>query len=323
MRPSAAIACEPFTPSRADLLSAMTVVWNDACGPALAVSERFLAYNTRPATGAVQAGHMAREGDRVVGFVLASTLPDNPTSAPPELGWIDAVAVLPAVRERGIGTRLLAAAEEWLRSRGCTRARLGGSLHPFVPGYPVELRNERFFRQRGYGDRDGSAAVWDMVRDLGDYPARSVEIPGATIRPMENGDRDAVRAFFEREFPNRWLFEFEEFWRDGGRACDYVLLLTARGVDGFARLTLEDSERPIDRFHLNGLVHPWGQLGPIGVSKDMRGHGYGGLLLDRSLLRLHEHGVRGCVIDWTGLVDLYARFGFKPYREYAMLMKGL
>lgn len=313
----------PFTPGSADVENAVTGVWNAACGPALSITRRFVAYNSTAATGAVQSGQVARQGDDTVGFVFVSTLPDNPTTSPSWLGWIDAIAVLPAARRRGLGTHLLTWAEDWLRAQGCTKVRLGGSLHPFVPGYPVELDDIGFFGRRGYSARAGSASVWDMARDLGDYRALYSAESLANVRPMQESDRAALRAFFQKEFPGRWRFEFEEFLRELGRDSDYMLLLTADGVDGFARLTFEDSERPIDRFYLHGFPRPWGQLGPVGVTKNVRGQGLGGLLLDRSLQRLHENGVRGCVIDWTDLVDLYGKFGFKPYREYMMLQKEL
>jgi predicted N-acetyltransferase YhbS len=32
-------------------------------------------------------------------------------------------------------------------------------------------------------------------------------------------------------------------------------------------------------------------------------------------------GVRGCVVDWTGLLDFYGKFGFKPFRQYQILEK--
>jgi predicted N-acetyltransferase YhbS len=74
---------------------------------------------------------------------------------------------------------------------------------------------------------------------------------------------------------------------------------------------------------MHRLPRPWGQLGPIGVSQDTRGKGYGGALLDAGLRYLRDQGVRGCVIDWTDLVDFYGKFGFKPYRKYQMLIKTL
>ncbi len=310
-------------------IAALVSIWNDACGHALAITPQFAAYNTRPPAGAVQAGRLAMQNDptgtlrsQPVGLVLASALPSVGT--PPQTGWIDAIAVASIAQRRGIGSALLAWAEEWLRAQGCTRFRLGGSLHPFAPGYPVELANAAFFLKRGYAARAGDSQVCDLARDLDDWQPtpRTTRGDSITIRPAQRGDELAIRQFFKREFPDRWRFELEEFVRERGRWSDYIVLFTERGVDGFARLTFEDSERPIERFYPQRLPRPWGQLGPLGVSKDVRGKGYGGALLDAALSHLRDRGVRGCVIDWTGLVDLYGKFGFKPYRWYTMMLKA-
>ncbi len=145
-------------------------------------------------------------------------------------------------------------------------------------------------------------------------------LPGE-VRPAQPGEEDALLAFFQREFPGRWRFEFQEHLRGGGRISDYLILLTDAGVEGFCQLTFEDSLRPLDRFFMHGLPRPWGQLGPIGVSKACRGRGYGAALLDAGLRRLRDAGVDGCVIDWTSLLDFYGKFGFRPYRQYEMLVK--
>jgi predicted N-acetyltransferase YhbS len=42
-------------------------------------------------------------------------------------------------------------------------------------------------------------------------------------------------------------------------------------------------------------------------------------VLDAGLRRLRDAGIAGCVIDWTGLLDFYGKFGFHPYRKYEML----
>jgi predicted N-acetyltransferase YhbS len=110
--------------------------------------------------------------------------------------------------------------------------------------------------------------------------------------------------------------------RSGGLISDWMILTPSRGVDGFAKLCFEDSVTPINRVYPYKLPRPWSQLGPIGVSADARGRGFGGALLDTALCHLRDSGGRGCVIDWTDLVGFYARFGFKPYREYLMLIKS-
>ncbi len=302
----------------------IAAIWNAACGADLAITPHFVEYNLRPTTGAVQAGRLAVQDDQPVGFVLASALPASPEVSPPQVGWIDAMAVLPEFQHRGLGSTLLIWAEMWLRQQGCMFARLGGSLRPFAPGLPVELGTETFFAKRDYQRREGTGLDWDVARDLRDYQYPIPNLPPPlSIRPAQPGDEDALHAFLRREFPGRWHFEFIEFLRENGRMSDYLLLWSERGVDGFCRLTFQDSERPLERFYLHRLPRPWGQLGPIGVSADCRGKGYGGALLDAGLRYLQARGVRGCVIDWTSLVEFYGKFGFVPYRQYAMLIKEL
>ena len=313
---------KPFDPNDSAHIASAAAIWNAACGADLTITPRFVEFNTRPATGAVQAGWIAASEDQPLGFALASVLPNDPETSPPEMGWIDALAVMPGVQCQGIGSALLLWAEGWLRDQCCAKARLGGNLRPFVAGCPVELADDAFFRRRGYDERTGGGTVWDVARDLSSYVShRSPR--DAEIRPARPGDDDALLQFFRREFPDRWRFEYAESVRQKGRLSDYVLLLTRRGIDGFAHLTFEDSVYPMDRFYPYRLPRPWGQLGPIGVSADARGQGYGGALLDAALCHLRDCGVRGCVIDWTDLIDFYSKFGFKPYRQYVVFIKSI
>ncbi|MBI4787092.1 MAG: GNAT family N-acetyltransferase [Chloroflexi bacterium] len=321
-----------FDPTNPNHISAIVAIWNAACGPDLAISPRFVEFNTRGATGSAQGGLLAVQHGEPVGCVIASALPHDPSVSPPETGWVDLIAVRPDARRQGIGGSLLGWAEEWLREQGCAQARLGGSLRPFVPGLPDELRNDGFFRPRGYTGRANGEFVWDVARDLSDYEPRRANCSPSfhfgdlrqfapQVRPAQPGDQAALLEFFYCEFPNRWRFEFQEFLRRGGRISDWMILLTERGIDGFARLTFEDSIQPYERYYPYRLPRPWGQLGPIGVSAGLRGKGCGGQLLDAALVRLRDSGVKGCIIDWTGLLDFYAKFGFQPYRKYLMLIK--
>jgi predicted N-acetyltransferase YhbS len=163
-----------------------------------------------------------------------------------------------------------------------------------------------------------------VARDLSDYaPPASVRPIDGIVRPAQSADEDALLAFIQREFPGRWRYDFQEYLRGGGRIADHMVLLTARGVVGFCRLNFDDSWQPLARYYPHQLPKPWGQLGTIGVSQDSRGKGYGAAVLDAGLRRLRDSGVRGCVIDWTELLDFYGKFGFKPYRRYAILLKEL
>ncbi len=317
----------PFERSNSDHIERIASIWNHACDADLAITPGFVEFNARLSAGGVQDGRLAVEDGEFVGFVLASVLLDDEQASPRESGWVDAIAVVPSAARHGVGGALLAWAESWLRGQGCTQARLGGSLRPFAAGLPASLASEPFFKQCGYIRRPASPVVWDVARDLADYrpqaSAKHIDSSQALVRRAQEVDSKALAAFLRREFPGRWRFEFQEFLRQNGRISDYCLLVTRRGVDGFCHLTFEDSLYPMNRFYPHRLPRPWGQVGPIGVSADCRGAGYGTMLLDASLLLLQASGVRGCVIDWTDLVGFYRRFGFEPLREYAVLVKQL
>lgn len=116
----------------------------------------------------------------------------------------------------------------------------------------------------------------------------------------------------------------------GGRMSEYNLLWRQEAgrapvVDGFCRIRRRwrHGVEPLDRYFMQRLPAPWGQLGPIGVAAASRGQGLGAALLDFGLRRLAADGVRGCVIDWTTALDFYAHFGFKPLRAYRVLIKDL
>lgn len=300
--------------------AAIAAIWNAACGPELSVTPAFIAYNTRPTTGIQQVGQLAWLDNTPAGFVLADA-PLTPDPAIP--GWIAAIAVQPAYQQQGLGSALLAWAETWLRAQGVHEIRLGGSLRPFTPGLPLELDALalRFFQHRGYVEE---ALEWDIARDLADYPDPPLPSDAPIMRPVETAaEQQALFAFLAREFPGRWHFECEEFFREGGRPSDWLLLWPpdADQPAGFCQITLEDSLRPIERFYPQRLPRPWGQFGPLGVAASARGKGYGAAVVDGAARHLKRLGVRGCIIDWTDLVSFYGKFGFTPYRQYRVLVK--
>ena len=317
----------PLDPAESAHLQAAATAWNRACGTCFTLSPQFVRYNMAPVAGIRKQGWLAVDASGAeTGFVAASVLLDDPLVAPPTHGWIDAIAVTPESQHSGIGSALMARAEEWLVAQGCTDAHLGGSIHLFTPGLPPDLLSEAFFAARGYqnGDGLGRTLVWDVAADLAGYePPTDHQVLGGAVRPGRPGDENALLRFLHREFPGRWRFEVHNFLARGGRISDFMLLWTERGVDGFCQLTFEDSLRSLERYYPYGLPRQWGQLGPIGVSVEFRGQGFGAAILDAGLRRLRDNGVRGCVVDWTGLLDFYAKFGFSPYREYLPMSKRL
>ena len=312
----------PFELPKAELVDLLTDLWNESTSPGLAVSPRHFEFNLNPFTGMVSEGRLVSIDGVPAGFVLVSAMPGHDLGG--ETGWIDAIGVLPEYRRQGAGSLLLRWAEDWLLEEGCRWMRLGASPRTFTPGFPVELGEGEFFLRRGFTAEENSY-MWDVARDLGDdLPIVRNPYPDPNpIRQAAESDREALLEFLQREFHGGWLYAFQEFMRIGGSIGDFTILSLDGRVEGFAWTTLETSARPLDRYHPVGLPKPWGQLGPIGVSQGVRKHGWGGLVLQAGLEHLRACGVRGCVIDWTGIIDFYGKYGFLPYRKYLPMVKKL
>jgi GNAT superfamily N-acetyltransferase len=296
-------------------------IWNAASHPDYPFNERFVTYNTTPCSGERIAGRFAVHNGEPVGFVLACAMTGDLSN---QLGWVSAIAVQPAFQRHGSGSALLAWAEGWLKNHNCQRIRLGGNLRPFLPGLPYPMRASlAFFEKFGYQSPARQPYEYDIARSLAEYQPAYSKPERADLAPMRPGEEALLLDFLGREYPGRWEFEVREFIKNGGRPADFLILRVEGDVQGFVRLTLEDSERPIERFYPKRLPRPWGQFGPLGVSNAVRGQGYGGYMIDAAAAHLKSLGVNGCVIDWTSLVDLYGKFGFTIYNQYISLFKGL
>lgn len=308
----------PFDPNNPDHHALLAALWNSGLEAELSISAEFVHSVTQPFTGGAQAGHIALVDGVPVGVILASAHPQAPPTLPRDVGWIDAVAVDPTHQRRGIGRALLAWAEEWLVGQGAATIRVGCGLRHLTPGAPESVAP--FFAACGYTLDDD--VNWDVARSLADYaPPPDLRAVPAAAYPAQPGQEDLLLGFLRREFPGRWTFETEEFLREGGRVSDFMLLWSESGVEGVCRLSFEDSLWGLGRYYPYSLPRPWGQLGFIGVAEQVRGQGMGLFLLDAGLRRLHNTGVNGCVIDWTGLLDFYGKAGFVPYRKWAVLQK--
>jgi GNAT superfamily N-acetyltransferase len=306
----------PFNPAYTD--DAIRI-WNAAAHTDYPINERFLRYNLIPSTGEVLEGRVAICSGEAVGFVLVCAVKNDLSN---KLGWVSAIAVHPRVQRQGMGSELLTWAEGWLKTKGCKRARLGGNLRPFLPGLPYLMReNTVFFEKHAYQSPSGQPCEYDIARSLKDYQPIYSKPAHADLTCMESGEERLLLDLLHREYPGRWEFEGREFVKNGGRASDFLLLRVRGEVQGFCRLTLSDSERPLERFYPQRLPQPWGQFGPLGLSKAVRGQGLGGYLIDAAAVHLQSLGVDGCVIDWTSLVALYGKFGFRIYNQYISLFK--
>ncbi|HVL38020.1 MAG TPA: GNAT family N-acetyltransferase [Fimbriimonadaceae bacterium] len=246
-----------------------------------------------------------------------------------------------AFKEPQVGVDLFSFVKRLLRNRGIYRLVFGQDSRHFFPGCPSDCQSLRdFLIIEGF--QEGAEAV-DLERDVTDYappPAVAIESGAhsneyalrdregaeATVRPIAQEDQAALRIFLNREFPGRWAYDTLNKI-DLEERSDFVYGLFYEGtLHGFATTQDWTHRLPVGGGVWNlALGDRWGALGPIGVSRRVRGKGLGNGLLAAALNGLRERGARRTIIDWTALAPFYERHGFeitRTYRSFVLRLDG-
>jgi|CXWL01.1.fsa_nt_gi GNAT superfamily N-acetyltransferase len=259
------------------------------------------------------------EGDDAFAFVIVKKSAASLYRGPdPDQAHLSAIAFKHPTQ----AIDLLSASKKILINRGVYRIVFGQDSRHFFPGCPLEATSLRdLLMVEGF---ESGTEQFDLEYDLTNY-VEEVALPkDAKVRPIQPEESSVLREFLEREFPGRWRYDVMAKI-DLEERSDFVDgLWVDEKLEGFS-FTQDSSHRfPIaGGVWRQSLGASWGTLGPIGVSKSLRGKGYGNALLSESLHGLKRLGVRNCLIDWTTLVDFYGKHGFVPthsYNSYTLML---
>ena len=297
---------------------ALASLWNAAAPPAFALGPTLLrTHLIGSPTFDWGASAIQMDDDGPCAFVAIKKSPASLYSGPdPDVAHIAAFAC----HECQHGVDLLAHVKHVLVDRGIYRLHFGqDSLH-FFPGCPDNWPMlHDFLMIEGFGE---GAPIMDLTQDLASYapPCDVAE----EVRPIEVATVPLLLDFLEREFPGRWAYDtMMKVEREGSPGFVYGLFLHGR-CEGFA--VTQDASHKVP---LGGAVFPgplgadWCSLGPIGVSKSLRGQGWGDRLLASALSALKGQGKRMCRVDWTGLEAWYEHHGFTRERTYRSMVLRL
>lgn len=270
-------------------------LWNAAFGEAFPMDLRLWRQNleAQPCELLVE----TREG-RPAGFALARRAPGK--------GWVEALAVAPEWRRQGLGSALLEQACAWTEA---PLVRLGAGPAHFFPGVPAG--GEGFFAARGFA-RDWHAT--DLVLEADE--AAPGALPEAVL-PCPPDRVPDLLGFLEREFPDRWLTDTRLRLARGESSTGILIALVDGGVEGFCHVYHPGSVTLGPSVYWRAaLGERWGGLGPVGVSRAVRGRGLGHAMVEGAIRHLRSLGCRQIGVDWTGIPEFYERFGFRPWRVY-------
>ncbi|RYG25836.1 hypothetical protein EON82_05640 [bacterium] len=213
---------------------------------------------------------------------------------------------------------MLEASVDNLRAKGVHTLVVGMDSGHFLPGAPTDIAwIEPWLLDNRFSP--GGEAV-DLERDMLDYDFPASSLPEER-RTVNEEDVVKLDAFLQREFPGRWHYDVMRKVEAEGPST-VISLFIEGDCQGFALLQGEGCTLPIGGAVWRAdLGTNWGSLGPIGVSKSLRGQGHGYSLLGSALMELKRRGARRSIIDWTGLVSFYGAHGFvinRRYRSYRL-----
>lgn len=255
--------------------------------------------------------------DQILGFIAVKRSANPQLYRGPSYDQSHISALVCVNGESGVD--LIAHAKGVLRPRGVDKLVFGQDSRHFWPGCPTDCpRLTSLLMVSGF---EPSADAHDLESDLSAYDDSAYDEAltkaSARVRICTDTDRPALSQFLRKEFPGRWEYDVKHKIEVEART-DFVMLLDVAGsIEGFALLQNASHRVPIAGATWRGsLGQNWATLGPIGVSRGVRGKGLGDALLGKSLGTLRDSGHRRCLIDWTTLVDWYGKHGFTVTRTY-------
>jgi ribosomal protein S18 acetylase RimI-like enzyme len=264
---------------------------------------------------------VARIGPAVVGFCLSLARQVPLENAPPDgdRGYITLIAVRPAAQRQAIGSRLLTAAEGYLKSQG-RQVVLVSSYAPgyFIPGVDVNAYAGAlgFFAKHGYAEVYRPLAMqtslWETTTPAWVQKKQSELLAeGLQVKPFDASMTLAAVDFAKREFAGDWV-----------RVVREVIVRIVVAGESANRLILA-----IDKGEVVGFSHYENErFGPIGVAVSQRGRGVGQVLMFATLQAQREAGFRVAWFLWSDdktAQRLYDGAGFKEIRRFALLKKSL
>ncbi|MGV3467297.1 MAG: GNAT family N-acetyltransferase [Heyndrickxia sp.] len=314
-----------YNPIGIDDLEDILTLWNDNIGVLFPLDERLLEQNAF--YGSVQRADIygAFYQNRLIGMISFKCYKD--------IGYISFLIVDIAFRKKGIGNKLIAKAEQSIRTNEVVTIHLGSDPYHFFPGVPLNFYGARnFFQRKGFVEGSQS---FDLICDISkvnlDRILRLnrqsiVQDDKYNISLFQKEDLASLHRFFEKNFPGRWYEETIDFIEKTGQ-FENLIILNDRESDciiGFCRIYTKESKLLGPSIYWRGMLgDSYGGLGPIGIDIDYRKKGLGFTFLYQTLEILQNRKIKNTVIDWTVLLDFYGSFNFLPWKTYVHMSKTI
>lgn len=262
---------------------------------------------------------IALENNRVIGFLLATKrkFPYLERGLEPTKGWINVMFVDQNYNRMGIGEKMVNHAESKLKAMGVETIVLGAySPNYFFPGIDQEHYREAisFFNKLGYQPGQES---YSMCKTLHGYQI-SKEALDKRLKAQALG-------FSFIPFEYKYALELLEFLKQefgGGWKRNALISMQNNEAEDCMLLAL-NPEQKIVGFCMRKMDGNPMRFGPIGVKKEVRNYGIGGILFDLMQLEMEKRGIYHLYFISTDAPGrrFYERHGVEVFRTYVGYQK--
>lgn len=255
-------------------------------------------------------------GGEVVGFALAirRRYPYYGVGLEQGTGWITVFFVRPDVRRKGIGSGLIQASEDFLKSSGVKEVFVSSyTPNYFIPGVDIDAYEGAYFLLKKLGYKKHERA-YSMGRSLLDFDfssnsdalTGSLESRGLEIRLFEPKYITGLLEFLSTNYPGDLLRVALEQLRKDPSTDQIIVAVRNDRVVGFSHY--EDEH-----------------FGPFAIDPTLTGMGIGTGLYFRTALQMKEKGKRNLWLAWTSghAKDFYYRRGLRVTRRHEIVKKLL
>lgn len=268
-----------------------------------------------------QLSYVAIEDEKVVGYILGTKriFPYLERGLEPKRGWINVVFVDSDYERRGIGQVLMSKVEEKLKELDAENITLGAYSPNYIfPG--VDKENYKcaikFFEKLGYVAGDES---YSMCKDLHDY-----KLSEDTIQKLKIAKE---KGFSIINFDYKYALEALEFAKvefGGGWKRNLLISMQNNTAEDCVLLVLNKEEKIVG-FCMRMIDGNPMRFGPIGVAKEARNYGIGGILFDIMQQEMKKRGIYHLYFVSTDIPGrrFYERHEVNLFRTFVYYRKTL
>ena len=258
------------------------------------------------------------DDERVIGFIFLKRFSDDRLVNYSNNLYISLFYVSKKYRKQGIGSNLFDFAEE---IRDGKELIIGKDINNFFPGVPTDFDNltDVWLEKRGFV---GKRYTHDLItKDPKIYEIRNKDVE---YKYCDDSQKEELIQMMINNNWGRWALEAKEYFekKTENDKNAYIVGMVDGKIISFAKVN--DYKMYLSSYNLmwKERFENLGGFGPLGVDRNYRKKGIGFDMISVSLNDLVNKGCKTIIIDWTGLMELYAKFNFEVWKSYKYMSKS-